>query len=42
MWISVFGGDVKDKRAGIFDNLVTELDEDAGTFLIGLFEQDGV
>ena len=42
MWVSVLGGDVKSERAGVLNDLVTEFDEDACTFLIGLFEKNGV
>jgi hypothetical protein len=40
--VSVFGSNVKDERAGVLDDLITELDEDARAFLICLFQQDWV
>ena len=40
--ISVFGGDVENKFAGILNDLVTQFHINCCSFLIGLFQKDGV
>jgi hypothetical protein len=42
MRVSVLGGDVEGERAGIFNDLITQFNENACALLIGLFQEDGV
>lgn len=42
MWVTVLGGNVEAKLAGVFDDLITQFHVDTCSLLIGLFKEDGV